>query len=280
LGEGGPELAYCSKAIQGLFGTVFDKLLLASELFIPRWPDSQPIEFFTRKRFALMRAVVPQLLAWIVAACASLNLLGLLLNVTWLARKDSEVGYFTYDLESLGGVPYWVLATVLLIGANGIATIRIHYNRTNKLREENGDGPSMLLLGANMVVIPLLILLFIFLFSSSQSNQREVAAEQSQRETTNKNMEEIARALDTYKQDMGAYPAYEEGLKALLQAPEGATDAWKGPYIKGDSLPRDGWGLEFQYSSRNKEEERFNDIVSLGPDGELNTADDMFKAIE
>ncbi|HRD91361.1 MAG TPA: type II secretion system major pseudopilin GspG, partial [Accumulibacter sp.] len=42
-------------------------------------------------------------------------------------------------------------------------------------------------------------------------------------------IEAFARALDTYRLDVGHYPTTEEGLNALLTRPANAT-RWNGPY--------------------------------------------------
>ena len=45
--------------------------------------------------------------------------------------------------------------------------------------------------------------------------------------------------LMTFKLAVGRYPTTEEGLKALLEAPEAVSDRWKGPYVR--NLPADPW---------------------------------------
>ena len=50
----------------------------------------------------------------------------------------------------------------------------------------------------------------------------------------------LATPLMSYKLAIGRYPSTEEGLNALLNAPESAGDRWKGPYVR--SLPLDPWG--------------------------------------
>ena len=51
--------------------------------------------------------------------------------------------------------------------------------------------------------------------------------------------------LMTFKLAVGRYPTTEEGLKALLEAPEAVSDRWKGPYVR--NLPADPWGNPYQY---------------------------------
>ncbi len=97
------------------------------------------------------------------------------------------------------------------------------------------------------------------------------------------NQEEIARhkvnvsfstPLTTYKMHMGTYPSTEEGLIALLQAPESDRGRWKGPYItKKDDL-LDPWQSELKYRYPGTRNQRGYDLYSLGPD-KVESADDI-----
>jgi len=44
---------------------------------------------------------------------------------------------------------------------------------------------------------------------------------------------------------MDRYPTAEEGLKALVEAPAGEENKWRGPYIK--LLRADPWKSPYQY---------------------------------
>src|SRR3974377_1332392 len=55
-------------------------------------------------------------------------------------------------------------------------------------------------------------------------------------------IESLSTALDLYFLDAGHYPTSSEGLNALVQRP-GSSPFWNGPYLKGDSVPNDPWGL-------------------------------------
>ncbi|MEY3830111.1 MAG: hypothetical protein RL636_1812, partial [Verrucomicrobiota bacterium] len=56
--------------------------------------------------------------------------------------------------------------------------------------------------------------------------------------------ESLKASLVRYRIDLGDYPTTEDGLKALIVAPEGKQDRWRGPYVdaKGGALPLDPWG--------------------------------------
>ena len=57
----------------------------------------------------------------------------------------------------------------------------------------------------------------------------------------------IKSALDSFRIDCDRYPTEGEGLAALLTAPSGLTDKWKGPYVPGSEVPKDPWGGTYIY---------------------------------
>ena len=73
----------------------------------------------------------------------------------------------------------------------------------------------------------------------------------------------FAKALDTYRLDVGRYPTTEQGLAALVAAPATET-RWRGPYL-GKAVPNDPWGKPYIYRSpgTNKDFE----VISYGKDG-------------
>jgi len=77
-------------------------------------------------------------------------------------------------------------------------------------------------------------------------------------------IEAFSRALDAYRLDMGAYPATEEGLKALVERP--ASNAkWNGPYLQ-KKPPADPWGRPYVYRAPGSQGDF--DLMSLGRDGQ------------
>ena len=97
----------------------------------------------------------------------------------------------------------------------------------------------------------------------------------------------LASALKMYAVDMKTFPLTEEGLEALVSAPEDEALAknWDGPYVEGGKLPMDPWGSSFQYefggeesggdASKEKSASTFPRIISLGPDRQPGTSDDI-----
>jgi len=77
-------------------------------------------------------------------------------------------------------------------------------------------------------------------------------------------IEDLSATLDMYKLDAGTYPTTEQGLQALIEAPDTAKH-WNGPYLSKAKIPLDPWQNEYHYVSPG-EHGRF-DISSLGADG-------------
>jgi len=77
-------------------------------------------------------------------------------------------------------------------------------------------------------------------------------------------VEAFARALDTYRLEVGRYPTTEEGLNALLSKPAGAA-RWNGPYLQ-KAVPDDPWGHPYLYRSPGVTGDF--EITSYGKDGQ------------
>ena len=75
----------------------------------------------------------------------------------------------------------------------------------------------------------------------------------------------LGSALDLYKLDNNVYPSTEQGLRALVERPQGFPEPrnWKGPYLRR-SLPEDPWGNPYQYIATDGDFE----LYSLGADGQ------------
>lgn len=97
----------------------------------------------------------------------------------------------------------------------------------------------------------------------SQIGKSEVVLARSQ-------MEAFEKALDTYRLDVGRYPASEEGLQALIVKPANAAK-WNGPYLK-KAVPPDPWGKPYQYRAPGKSSDF--ELLSLGKDGQPGGTDE------
>ena len=87
------------------------------------------------------------------------------------------------------------------------------------------------------------------------------------------------QAMKLFKLDMKRFPSEDEGLAALWSRDaiedEEEADTWKGPYMEIPQ-PRDAWGSEWIYQYPGQlVSESFYDVISLGPDKEEGTEDDI-----
>jgi general secretion pathway protein G len=75
----------------------------------------------------------------------------------------------------------------------------------------------------------------------------------------------IETGLDAFKLNMMRYPDEEEGLEALITAPDSDDSSrWKGPYLK--RLPTDPWGEPYIYLNPGQNNPDSFDIVTYGLD--------------
>jgi general secretion pathway protein G len=80
-------------------------------------------------------------------------------------------------------------------------------------------------------------------------------------------------ALDAFEIDCGRYPSTEEGIRALLDQPQGLT-GWRGPYLKR-GVPKDTWGNPYIYRYPGQHNVNGYDLYSFGPDGQEGGGDDI-----
>jgi general secretion pathway protein G len=79
----------------------------------------------------------------------------------------------------------------------------------------------------------------------------------------------IAKALESYKWDVGKYPDTDEGLAAIVAPKTSRGDEkYKGPYLEQriDEL-KDPWLNPFEYRAPGQFNEESYDLWSRGPDG-------------
>jgi len=81
-------------------------------------------------------------------------------------------------------------------------------------------------------------------------------------------------ALNNFEVDMGYYPKGQNGLWDLIQKPRDAQD-WHGPYLESDTIPKDPWGNDYIYTCPGRHNPSGFDIMSMGPDGQPGTDDDI-----
>lgn len=91
----------------------------------------------------------------------------------------------------------------------------------------------------------------------AQLDKSEVATARSQ-------IEALARALESYRLDVGSYPSAERGLRALQERPTN-NNRWHGPYLQKE-LPNDPWGNPYIYRNTPANGRDFV-LFSYGRDG-------------
>lgn len=84
----------------------------------------------------------------------------------------------------------------------------------------------------------------------------------SKTKIANAQIELLTSALNTYRLDLGNYPTTEQGLQALMSAPNGDSGVWNGPYLAKE-LPVDPWNTPYHYELKANYEFA---LYSLGRD--------------
>lgn len=84
----------------------------------------------------------------------------------------------------------------------------------------------------------------------------------------------LGLALNMFESDTGRYPTTEQGLEILIQSGEEVRN-WKGPYITKANAFQDPWGNQYHYEYPGQQNPRGYDLVSVGPDGQLGSEDDI-----
>jgi len=85
-------------------------------------------------------------------------------------------------------------------------------------------------------------------------------------------IEAFRSALQQYEMDVGNFP---KTLQDLVEKPSDVDeDAWNGPYLTSNAVPKDPWGHEYHYRTPGEHYKDY-DIWSDGPDGQSDTEDDI-----
>jgi general secretion pathway protein G len=111
----------------------------------------------------------------------------------------------------------------------------------------------------------LVVMIILALIAGIVGTQLLGEAEKAKADATRIQIRSLEAALSLYRLHNSAYPTTEQGLPALLRKPEvgNIPDRWQGPYLNGNTVPRDGWQRDFIFVSDGRD----FIIVSLGADG-------------
>jgi len=85
----------------------------------------------------------------------------------------------------------------------------------------------------------------------------------SERTAAANQIDALSKAIDSLRLDMGHFPRQEDGLRALVERPEGES-RWDGPYLRG-SVPLDPWGNPYVYRYPGTRSDY--EVISYGKDG-------------
>ncbi|MDJ0920792.1 MAG: type II secretion system major pseudopilin GspG [Henriciella sp.] len=91
---------------------------------------------------------------------------------------------------------------------------------------------------------------------------------QSRETKARADIQTLSNALEQYSLDMFDYPSEQQGLEALVTAPDDVSEATTyrtGGYIA--KLPLDPWGQAYVYERPGDKSGRAFDLYSLGADG-------------
>lgn len=110
----------------------------------------------------------------------------------------------------------------------------------------------------------LVVLLIIALLAGYVGPKLFAQVDKAKVKTAQAQMKTLGDALTQYRLDTGSYPTGDQGLEALVKAPQSVV-GWQGPYLAKD-VPADPWGHAYEYHipGRNGTDA---EVVSLGKDG-------------
>ncbi len=89
----------------------------------------------------------------------------------------------------------------------------------------------------------------------------------------------VSDAFNNFRLDMDRWPSEEEGIAVLWNSEnledENDAERWRGPYLE-NPVTEDRWGNELVYRFPGEiRGESYYDLISVGPDGEEGTDDDI-----
>ena len=77
----------------------------------------------------------------------------------------------------------------------------------------------------------------------------------------------LESVLELYRMDSARYPTTEQGLDALVNEPDDATNYPPGGYLQKRRVPEDPWGNPYQYEQPGQNNSHSYDLWSYGADG-------------
>jgi len=85
--------------------------------------------------------------------------------------------------------------------------------------------------------------------------------------STSVQISNLESVLELFRMDNARYPTTEEGLDALINAPDGARNFPPGGYLQKRRIPEDPWGNPYEYEQPGQNNTHSFDLWSYGADG-------------
>ena len=121
-----------------------------------------------------------------------------------------------------------------------------------------------------LLVVVILAMIAAFTVPNLLGTQEQVSIDSAKIQ-----IKELDKYLKLYRTQNNSYPSTEQGLKALVEKPEGDPVPKKWGQIV-DELPVDAWGNEYKYAFPGEHNgEKKPDLWSNGPDMQEGTDDDI-----
>ena len=87
-------------------------------------------------------------------------------------------------------------------------------------------------------------------------------------------VQKLSVALSLYEMGNSSPPSTTQGLRALVEMPQGEPHPRKWSK-KEDKIEPDPWGMDYQYEFPGRHNKASFDVYSAGPDRQAGTADDI-----
>ena len=152
----------------------------------------------------------------------------------------------------------------LICGILGISVVGLPLGliARRKIGRSSGQVKGKGLATAGIIVSAVILIAQCFVLISFYSNLD--TTDKARVATTKFTLKELHMAVVKFRLDTGRFPTEEEGLLALVEAPED-TEGWRG-YLEDNEVPKDAWNRNLVYMLRPGSGEPFA-IFSYGADG-------------
>lgn len=134
----------------------------------------------------------------------------------------------------------------------------LHFKNNYQELAKKDDGYTLL----ELLVVLVILTLIVGIAGPTVLRQFSKAKSDTARIEVNR----LVTDLEFFRVDVGRFPTEDEGMNALVQAPDGAA-GWNGPYLPKASQLNDPWGRPYLYDLEN---DGTVTVRTLGADGAEN----------